>query len=52
MYEGKLKYGGAMDSFHHKLMIFRDLCGKADIPRDIYAKAFLTMLREDALDYF
>ena len=44
MYEDKMKYGGAMDSFDHKLTIFHDLCGKADIPRDTYSKAFSTML--------
>ena len=41
-----------MDSFSHKLTVFHDLCGKADVPRDIYTKAFSTMLREDALDYY
>jgi hypothetical protein len=52
MYESKMKYCGSIDSFDHKLTIFHDLCGKADIPRDTYAKAFSTMLHEDALDYF
>jgi hypothetical protein len=52
MYQDKMKYGGAMDSFSHKLTVFHDLCGKADVPRDIYTKAFSTMLREDALDYY
>jgi hypothetical protein len=36
MYEGKMKYGGAMDSFNHKLTIFHDLCGKADIKGHIH----------------
>jgi hypothetical protein len=31
-----MKYGGGMDSLDYKLTIFHDLCGKADIPRDIY----------------
>lgn len=36
-----------MDSFNHKLTIFNDLCGKADIPRDIYAKTFSIIQRNE-----
>jgi len=36
MYQKKMKYGGAMDSFNHKLTIFHDLCGKADIKGHIH----------------
>jgi hypothetical protein len=52
MYTEKLQYGGENNNFYQKLKIFYDLCNRAGIPRIARNQAFLTMLRDMALDYY
>jgi hypothetical protein len=52
MYTEKLQYGGENDNFDQKLKIFHDLCSCAGIPRISRNRAFPTMLRDMALDYY
>ena len=52
MYTEESKYGGDGDSFDFKLAIFHDICGRADVPHKAKAKAFPTMLKGLALDFF
>src|SRR6266480_1542147 len=47
-----MKYSGENDNFDFKLTVFHDLCNRADIPDCIKAKAFPTMLRGLALDFY
>jgi hypothetical protein len=54
MYTDESRYSSENDNFDYKLVIFNDLCSRADIPDigDIRAKAYLTMLRGLALDHY
>lgn len=52
MYTNKAKYSGKKDSFAFKLMIFHDICAKANVPEEILLKTFLTMLTSIAVDYY
>ena len=52
MYTEESKYGDDGDSFDFKLAIFHDICGRADVPHEAKAKAFPTMLKGLALDFF
>lgn len=52
IYTEDLKYSGEDDSFDYKYGIFIDLCEKAEIPKNIYFKAFSSMLRGAALKHF
>ena len=47
-----MKYSGENDNFDFKLIVFHDLCNRADIPDCIKAKAFPTILRGLALDFY
>ena len=44
IYMDKSRYSGENDNFDYKLVIFYNLCSRADIPDDIKAKAYLTIL--------
>jgi hypothetical protein len=46
------RYSGGNDNFAYKLVIFHDLCSRADIPDDTKTKAYSTVLRELALDHY
>ena len=52
MYNEEAKYSGEDDSFSYKLTIFNDICDRADIPYQVRLKAFPTMLKGLALDYY
>ena len=52
MYTDETKYSGKNDSFTYKLTIFHDICTRADVPHEAKAKAFPTMLKGLALDYY
>lgn len=52
MYTEENKYGGNGDNFDFKLTIFHDLCDRADVPDVAKAKAFPTMLKDLAIDFF
>jgi hypothetical protein len=52
LYTDDIKYTGENDNFDFKLTIFHDLCNRADIPDHAKPKAFPTMLRSLALDYY
>ncbi|SLM34774.1 hypothetical protein LPUS_03717 [Lasallia pustulata] len=52
MYTEESKYSGENDNFDFKLTVFHDICSRADIPEEAKAKAFPTMLRGLALDYY
>jgi hypothetical protein len=48
-----MKYGGEpFDSFSYKYTIFIDHCDRADVPEAALTKAFPTMLKGLALDYY
>jgi hypothetical protein len=44
MYEEEYKYSGDNDNFDFKLVIFHDLCARADVPENAKTKAYPTML--------
>jgi hypothetical protein len=52
MYTDESRYSGEDDNFDYKLIIFHDLCDRADIPDNIKAKAYPTMLRGLALNHY
>ena len=52
MYTEEAKYSGRNDSFTFKLAIFHDICSRADVPPEAKMKAFPTMLKGLALDYY
>jgi hypothetical protein len=52
LYTDDMKYSGENDNFNFKLTMFHDLCNRADIPNHVKTKAFPTMLRNLALDYY
>jgi hypothetical protein len=52
MYTDESRYSREDDNFDYKLIIFYDLCDRADIPDNIKAKAYLTILRGLALDHY
>lgn len=52
MYTDEAKYSGENDSFVYKLTIFHDICYRADVPDEAKLKAFPTMLKGPALDYY
>ena len=52
LYTDDMKYSGENDNFDFKLTMFHDLCNRADIPDHVKMKAFPTMLRSLALDYY
>jgi hypothetical protein len=52
MYTDKQKYSGDLDNFKFKYTIFLNLCKQAEMPKDAYLKAFPTMLKGVALNYY
>ncbi len=52
MYTKESKYSGENDSFTFKLAIFNDICSRADVLFETRMKAFLTMSKGLALDYY
>jgi hypothetical protein len=52
LYTNEAKYSGENDSFSFKLTIFHDMCDRADVPQSAKLKAFSTMLKGLALDYY
>ena len=52
MYTKEAKYSGRNDSFSFKLAIFHDICSKTNVSLEAKMKAFLTMLKGLALDYY
>ncbi len=52
LYTDEQKYSGDNDTFDYKFNIFLDLCERTDVPPDIHIKAFPTMLKGAALNYY
>jgi hypothetical protein len=52
MYTEDLKYSGSKDSLTYKLTIFYDTYSRVDVLAAVYTKAFPTMLKGAALNYF
>jgi hypothetical protein len=52
LYTDENKYSGENDNFDYKFNVFIDLCGRAGVSRQAIDKAFPTMLKGLALDYF
>jgi hypothetical protein len=52
LYTNEAKYSGENDSFSFKLTIFHDMCDRADVPQSAKLKAFSTVLKDLALDYY
>ncbi len=52
MYKDEAKSSGENDSFIFKLTIFYDVCSRGDVPHVIKLKAFPTILKGLALDYY
>jgi hypothetical protein len=52
MYTEELKYSGELDNFDYKLVIFKNMCQRADLPEKQWLMAYPTMLRGLALDHY
>jgi hypothetical protein len=52
IYIEEQKYDSTNSSFDHKLTIFLDICNRVKLLEEGYLRAFLTMLKGLALDYF
>ena len=52
IYTEDQKYDGTNGSFDHKLTIFLDICQRVDLPQDALMRAFPTMLKGLAQDFF
>jgi predicted metallo-beta-lactamase superfamily hydrolase len=52
LYSDETKYSEENDNFSFKLIMFNDMCDRIDVSFETKLKAFLTMLKELALDYY
>ncbi|CZT50838.1 uncharacterized protein RSE6_11900 [Rhynchosporium secalis] len=52
LYQETMNFSGQGDSLTSKLLIFYDTCDKADVPPEAFTKAFPTMLKGPALEYY
>ena len=52
LYKNNMKYSKNNDNFVHKLSIFHHFCSKANISYETRSKAFSSMLRGFAFDYY
>ena len=52
LYKNDMKYEGNDDHFVHKLSIFHHLCFKADVSHEVKSKAFSSMFKNHALNYY
>jgi hypothetical protein len=52
LYIDEAKYSNENNNFDFKLIIFIDLCQKANIPRQEFSQAYSTMLCGLALDHY
>src|SRR6202035_1516640 len=52
LYTNKSKYSSKNDNFDFKLTIFTDLYQKADISKQKFSQAYLTILRGLALNHY
>jgi len=52
LYTDEQKYSGDSDNFDFKYSIFSDLCERTEVPREAYLRAFPTMLKGAALNYY
>ena len=52
LYKKNMKYSKNNDNFNHKLNIFHHFCDKSDIPYEARSKAFSSMFRGFAFDYY
>ncbi|RKF56855.1 hypothetical protein GcC1_193027 [Golovinomyces cichoracearum] len=52
IYTDEQKYSGSSDSIDFKLRIFYDICNRTDVLKEAYSKAFPTMLKRLALDFY
>jgi hypothetical protein len=50
--KNEVKYSDENDSFSFKLTVFHDMCDRADVSQSAKLKAFLTMLKDLAFDYY
>ncbi len=51
-YSDKTRYTDENDSFSYKLIIFNDICRRANVSHEIKLLAFFTMLKRLALNYY
>ncbi len=52
LYSDQTKYSEENDNFSFKLIMFNDMCDRVDVSSEIKLKAFLTMLKKLALNYY
>jgi negative regulator of genetic competence, sporulation and motility len=52
LYSDETKYSEENDNFSFKLIMFNDMCDRIDVSSETKLKAFPTMLKELALDYY
>jgi hypothetical protein len=52
LYSDDAKYSEKNNNFSFKLIMFNDMCDRADVSSETKLKAFSTMLKELALDYY
>jgi negative regulator of genetic competence, sporulation and motility len=52
LYTDEAKYSEKNDNFSFKLIMFNDMCDRVDVSLETKLKAFLTMLKRLALNYY
>jgi negative regulator of genetic competence, sporulation and motility len=52
LYTDEAKYSEKNDNFSFKLIMFNDMCDRVDVSLEAKLKAFLTMLKRLALNYY
>jgi negative regulator of genetic competence, sporulation and motility len=52
LYSDEAKYSEENDNFSFKLIMFNDMCDRVDVSSETKLKAFFTMLKELAFDYY
>ncbi len=52
LYTDEAKYSEKNDNFSFKLIMFNDMCDRVDVSLELKLKAFFTMLKRLALNYY
>src|SRR6266704_7061814 len=52
LYTDESKYSNKNDNFNFKLIIFTDLCQKANIPKQEFSQAYSTILHSLAFNHY
>jgi hypothetical protein len=52
IYDKKLRYTRSADELDKRLRVFKDTCERAGVRQEQYYKAFLTILADEASDFY